>query len=182
MKYIATLKYPKKHLLYSLLLFSSIFLFSSCHSGKSVVYNPAEVRQLSQQMGFPVDNNDENIPLYAEASVWLGVPYRYGGLSRRGIDCSGLVHRIYKNVYNKNVSRSTRDLEKDVKKISKKNLKAGDLVFFATSKKSKKINHVGIYLKDNCFVHASTSRGVIISSLKEDYYDRTWKKGGRIPD
>jgi len=155
-------------------------LLSSCGSHKTVVYNPVEVKQLSREMGFSINNTDENIPLYAEISTWLGVPYRHAGLSRRGIDCSGLVHRIYKNVYKKNVSRSTKDLEKNVKKRSKGSLKAGDLVFFATSGKSNKISHVGIFLKDGYFAHASSSRGVIVSHLDEEYYKRTWKKGGEI--
>lgn len=155
-------------------------LFTACGTIQNVVYNPKEVKQLSAEMGFPIDNSDENIPLYAEASVWLGVPYRYAGLTRKGIDCSGLVNRIYRNVYSKNVSRSTSDLEKQCKKISKSNLKGGDLVFFATSGNKNRISHVGIYLKDGYFVHASTSRGVIVSHLEENYYKKTWKKGGRL--
>lgn len=156
------------------------FFLTSCRSQKAVVYNPVEVKQLSRQMGFTISNTDENIPLYAEASMWLGVPYRYGGLNRRGIDCSGLVNRIYRNVYRKNVSRSTTDLDKASKKIAKNGLRTGDLVFFATSNKHKGISHVGIFLKDGYFVHASTRRGVIVSHLDEDYYRRTWKKGGRL--
>jgi lipoprotein Spr len=155
-------------------------LLASCRSQKAVVYNPAEVRQLSQEMGFPIANTDENIPLYAEASVWLKTPYRYGGLSRKGIDCSGLVHRIYRDVYGKSVSRATAGLEKEAKNISKNGLRAGDLVFFSTSSNRKKINHVGIFLKDGYFVHASTSRGVIVSHLDEAYYRRAWKRGGRL--
>jgi len=131
-------------------------------------------------MGFAINNTDQNIPLYAEASMWLGTPYRYSGTTRNGIDCSGLVLRIFKNVYNKNVSRSTSGLEKDARNISKKNLKAGDLVFFATGSNKKKITHVGIFLKDGYFVHSSTTRGVIISHLTEDYYRQRWKKGGRL--
>jgi lipoprotein Spr len=65
-------------------------------------------------------------------------------------------------------------------KVSKNNLKTGDLVFFATSKNSNRINHVGIYLKNGSFIHASTSKGVIVSHLDEGYYSRTWKKAGRI--
>ena len=155
-------------------------LFTSCRTQKTIVYNPAEVRQLSREMGFPIKNTDKDIPLYAEVSVWLGVPYRYGGMNRRGVDCSGLVNQIYKTVYKKTVARSTTDLDKSTKKISKKNLKAGDLVFFATTSNRKKISHVGIFLKDGYFAHASSSRGVIVSHLDESYYRRTWKKGGKI--
>jgi len=168
----------RKYTLFCLL--TLIVLLSSCGGSKTVVYNPKEVKQLSREMGFHIDNTDENIPLYAEASFWIGVPYKYAGLSRRGIDCSGLVNRIYRNVYRKTVSRSTTDLAKQSKKISKSKLQAGDLVFFATSSNKKKINHAGIFLKDGFFIHSSTTRGVIISHLEEDYYRRTWIQGGQI--
>jgi probable lipoprotein NlpC len=63
----------------------------------------------------------------------------------------------------------------------KSDLSSGDLVFFNTSRKKRKgINHVGLFLKNGYFIHASTSRGVIISNLKEDYYRKTWKQGGRV--
>lgn len=154
-------------------------LFASCGSRK-VGYNPVEVAQLSREMGFFIDNTDENIPLYAEASLWLGVPYRYGGLNRKGIDCSGLVYRIYQNVYRKTVPRSTAGLEKETQKISKNDLRAGDLVFFATGSSKNKISHVGIFLKDDYFVHASSSKGVMVSRLSQTYYQRRWEKSGKI--
>ncbi len=162
------------------LIFLLMIVFTSCRTQRAVVYNPSEVKQLSGELGFSINNTDENIPLYAEASRWLGTPYRYAGLSRRGIDCSGLANRIYLNVYKKNIPRSTSDLEKATHKVSKGKLKTGDFVFFATGKNKKKISHVGIYLKDGCFVHASTSKGVIISHLNENYYTRTWRRGGRL--
>lgn len=131
-------------------------------------------------MGFNIGNTDKNIPLYAEASFWLDVPYRHGGSNKRGIDCSGLVNNIYRNLYSKNTPRSTSDLVKATRKVSKSDLKAGDLVFFATSSKKKQISHVGIFLKDGYFIHASTSRGVIVSHLNEKYYVNNWVKGGRL--
>lgn len=93
----------------------------------------------------------------------------------------GFVWQVYRRVYGKNLERSSDDqAKKDVHKVGKGGLKPGDLVFFRTSQKSKKIDHVGIFLKDGYFVHASTSKGVIVSSLNEDYYKRTWQKGGRV--
>lgn len=167
----------KKYLLF---LGCLVLVLSSCRTQKEVIYNPREVKQLSSQMGFPIDNKDADIPLYAEVSFWLGTPYAGGGVSRRGVDCSGLTMRVYQNIYYKAIPRTTTGLDKATKKVSKGRLKAGDFVFFATSRKHKKINHVGIFLKDGYFVHASTSRGVIISHLNEEYYRRTWKKGGRL--
>ena len=66
------------------------------------------------------------------------------------------------------------------RKVTKSDLKPGDLVFFNTSKRKKGINHVGVFLKNHYFIHASTSKGVIISSLHENYYRKHWKKGGRV--
>ena len=71
-------------------------------------------------------------------------------------------------------------MQQDCRELSKQQLRGGDLVFFATTKNKKKINHVGIYLKDNLFVHSTTSRGVILSSLNEDYYRKTWVGAGRV--
>lgn len=67
----------------------------------------------------------------------------------------------------------------DCHKVSKRNLREGDLVFFHNGRKKRIASHVGIYLKNNKFIHASTSRGVIISSLNEDYYRKHWLSGGR---
>ena len=167
----------KKYLQLLLLL---VLMFTSCRTQKEVVYNPQEVRLLSRQMGFDIDNRDANIPLYAEVSFWLGTPYQGGGASRRGADCSGFTMRVYERVYQKKIARTTTGLDKSTKKVSKGKLQTGDFVFFATSRKSKQINHVGIYLKEGYFIHASTSRGVIVSRLDEEYYKRTWRKGGRL--
>lgn len=175
------LKYLKRY--YSVLIL--IFLFTSCGSQKGLLYNPAEVRQVSNKLGIELSNknqeDDKYMPLYAEASLWIGVPYRYGGMSKSGTDCSGLTYQIYRKVYRKTLPRSTADLEKKgIKKISKSELRPGDLVFFATSDNKNKITHVGIYLKNNKFIHASTTRGVVVNDLDENYYKRTWKKAGRI--
>jgi lipoprotein Spr len=171
----------KQHNTYQ--LFFIVFfacLLASCGS-KKALYNPNEVAALSKKLGVEIRNNDENMPLYAEVSTWLGVRYKYAGLSRKGVDCSGFAHLIFRDVYGLYIPRSSGDLANSVKSVSKKNLRTGDLVFFATNSKNKnRINHVGIYLKDDKFIHASTSKGVIVNSLNDNYYQRTWKKGGRV--
>ena len=119
-----------------------------------------------------------NQELYAFIDDWYGVKYRYGGMSKSGVDCSGFCNILYKQIYGKQLKRSTRDIEKSVKKIRKEKLEEGDLVFFNIS--GKKNSHVGVYLKNKKFVHASTSKGVIISSLENPYYVKAFSKGGRI--
>lgn len=176
------MEYPynvrKSNLFLLIVLF--VFFLSSCGS-KKILYNPDEVAYLSQQLNISISNDDPVIPLYAEVSLWLGTPYRFGGSTKKGTDCSGFVSQVYQRVYGKKLERSSdAQAKKNVRNVRKGSLKPGDLVFFRTLKKSKKIDHVGIFLKDGYFIHASTSRGVIVSSLNEEYYKRNWQKGGRV--
>ncbi|MEG2278327.1 MAG: C40 family peptidase [Odoribacter sp.] len=161
-----------------LLLFG--LLLTSCNSQKRLSRSTKQTAQLSEQLGFNVKKKDD-LRLYTEAAKWLGTPYRYGGNTLKGVDCSGLVNQIYQNVYHKKLERTTKDIvEKNCRKISKSHLTSGNLVFFSTSKKRKGINHVGLFLKNGYFIHASTSKGVIISHLDEEYYQKKWKQGGKI--
>ena len=125
-------------------------------------------------------NLEDNHKLYLEAADWIGAPYRGGGDSKKGTDCSGLVYQIYKKVYRIQVPRNSEELKDKSYKVAKRNLKEGDLVFFSSSRSRKKVAHVGIYLKNGRFIHSSTSRGVIVSRLGEDYYSRHWISGGRM--
>jgi murein DD-endopeptidase / murein LD-carboxypeptidase len=108
---------------------------------------------------------------------WMGTPYVYGGESKKGTDCSGMVQTIYKDLYNISLYRSAAEQVKDCDRISKKNLRCRDLVFFKI--KSRKVSHVGIYIAKGKFIHAS-SKGVIVSDLKEAYYARYFCSGGRV--
>lgn len=136
---------------------------------------------VEEKTGISTKNKSVLGSLYNETIDWLKTPYRLGGMSHRGIDCSGLVSTIYQNVFEIKLHRRSKDMSRiDISDLSKSELKPGDLVFFATSRRRKGINHVGLYLGNNHFVHASSSRGVIISNLNERYYQRTWVKGGRV--
>ena len=117
--------------------------------------------------------------LYLEAAQWIGTPYRSGGQSRKGTDCSGFVRQVYKKVYDIDLPRSTTEQVEEGKRVRRHKLREGDLVFFHGSKR-RRANHVGIYLKEGKFVHASTSRGVMVSRLDEDYWDEHWLRGRRI--
>ena len=149
------------------------FLFGSCsssrHIGKS---SPAG--QVSEKLGFPVSKKDRQLPLYTEAVHWLGVPYKYGGNTSKGVDCSGLVCNIYRKVYGQKLERTVAGMyKKNCRKISRNALRPGDLVFFNTAKTKKSISHVGIFLKGNTFIHATTHSGVRLSTLDETYYKKT---------
>ena len=167
----------KKYLSYIVALTIILIGLSSCHTSAPRLDYKA-LAQASVRLGVDIELQD-NHKLYIHASEWIGTPYRAGGDSKRGTDCSGLVSQLYKKVYHTRLSRSTDGQLKESSKISKRNLREGDLVFFHNGRKKRIASHVGIYLKNNKFIHASTSRGVIISSLNEDYYRKHWLSGGR---
>ncbi|WP_087844962.1 NlpC/P60 family protein [Photobacterium malacitanum] len=101
--------------------------------------------------------------------TWKGTPYRYGGSSKKGIDCSAFVQVGYSSVYQKMLPRTTLELVKKGKQVKRHTAKEGDLVFFRTGRNSR---HVGIYLGNSEFLHASQSKGVIISRLDNPYWKR----------
>jgi len=115
--------------------------------------------------------------LRRQADEWKGVRYRRGGLSRAGIDCSGLVHVTYRNVFGLSVPRTTESLARIGSRVGRERLRPGDLVFFRTGLRKR---HVGIYVADGTFLHASTSQGVTISSLEEDYWDESYRGARRV--
>lgn len=137
-----------------------------------------EMKELSNKLGISV-RNPEHLDLYREAASWLGTRYRWSGNTKKGTDCSGLTGRLLKNVYDKEIDRSSFIIANNLKEeLDTENLLPGDLVFFTTLRK-KRINHVGVYLGEGHFIHASR-KGVVVSSLDENYYARTLKKAGRI--
>lgn len=138
--------------------------------------------QLSRELKMPVDAQTDELGLYAFAADWLGTPYRFGANSRRGTDCSGFAYMLYKEVYKTDIGRaSSADLMSKTKRVSRGDLRQGDFVFFnIRNRRGGRASHVGVYLKDGKFVHASTRNGVIISSLSEGYYSRTYIGAGRL--
>lgn len=156
------------------------FFFGSCSSNRHLSKNSA-ASQVSKKLGFPISKKDRQLPLYTEAARWLGVPYKYGGNTAKGVDCSGLVCNIYRKVYNQKLERTVAGMyKKNCRKISRNALRPGDLVFFNTAKTKKSISHVGIFLKGNTFIHATTHSGVRISTLDETYYKKRWISGGKV--
>lgn len=119
--------------------------------------------------------------IVAEARSWVGVPYSYGGKTRKGTDCSGLVVSVFEKAAGIVLPRSSSEQQAACQPVKRGNLRPGDLVFFTTGKNKKKVNHVGIYIGNGCMVHASTSRGVMVSDLDQDYYRTTYHSSGRVP-
>lgn len=110
--------------------------------------------------------------LRTEIDGWLGVPHVYGGMNRRGVDCSGFVFRIYSDLLGVELPRTTEQQKDEGRSVMRTSLRAGDLVFF---KPDAKTRHVGIMLNSTEFAHASGSRGVMISEIDEPYWrTRYW--------
>ena len=118
-----------------------------------------------------------NRKLVEYVNQWWGVPYRIGGSSMEGIDCSGFVKGIALDAFGVNLPRTSREQADVCKEIDKNDLKEGDLVFFS---QGRSISHVGLYISNNKFVHASTSMGVVISDLDEPYWKKRFVKAGRM--
>lgn len=145
-------------------------VMSACSSSKTVVKNKKK----------PLSKVDK---IVNEALKYKGTRYRFGGTTKSGMDCSGVVFVAFgsQKVY---LPRVSRDMAKKGKKISLSNVKKGDLLFFRTSNRRRRINHVGLVVSNNKgqirFVHATTSKGVIVSSLSEKYWKKAFVKATKI--
>lgn len=136
----------------------------------------ASLFKYSILMNLPIEEL-KNEKLFTFLDEWYGTPYRYGGSSKSGIDCSAFTGFLMAAVYSVSIPRNSRDQFSICQKIGKNDLTEGDLVFFKTR---NTISHVGVYLGNNKFAHASTSSGVMISDLDEVYFARKYAGSGRI--
>jgi cell wall-associated NlpC family hydrolase len=108
---------------------------------------------------------------------WYGTRYRMGGTTKRGVDCSAFTSAVYTSVYGLTIPRTAREQYRTTRRISMTELKEGDLLFFNTT---GGVSHVGIYLQNNKFIHATSSRGVMVSDLFQNYYLKRYVGAGRI--
>jgi len=118
-----------------------------------------------------------NKTLLDNVDEWYGVRYRRGGNTKSGVDCSGFTVAVYSAVYGMTLPRVAREQYRISRKISTTELQEGDLVFFNTT---GGVSHVGVYLGNNRFIHATVSRGVMVNSLFENYYLKRYIGAGRI--
>ena len=123
------------------------------------------------------DSRETEKLIYGEYMRWSGTRHRLGGTGKGGIDCSGFVRAVYKNVFNIELPRTTKTQVKQGTFVNRNELRAGDLVFF---KPPTYPRHVGIFLKDKNFVHASKSKGVIISKIDREYWGKYYWTARRI--
>lgn len=132
--------------------------------------------KFSLLMDVPVEALD-NLSLLDYMNEWYGVSYRYGGSTKNGIDCSAFTAGIMTAVFGLPIPRTVREQYKSSERIDKDELNEGDLVFFNTR---GGVSHVGVYLINNKFIHASTTNGVMISDLNDNYFFRKFVGARRI--
>lgn len=121
----------------------------------------------------------KNTKMFEFIDEWYGTPYRLGGTTKKGVDCSAFSQFLFTAVYGLSIPRTAREQYNLTNRISRTELKEGDLIFFNTR---GGVSHVGVYLQNNKFVHASTSGGVMISDVFDDYWARRFVGVGRLKD
>lgn len=149
------------------LIFSSLFVLLIISCKPSARYRTDH--QMPEQTSEPSQSSNLN----SYVRQWLKTPYKYGGMSKNGVDCSGFSSRVMQDVFQVKIPRTAENQFENGKKISDSKRRAGDLVFFKNVR-GRGVDHVGVYLGNNTFAHASTSAGVIISGLDEAYYQKRY--------
>lgn len=179
---------PKRHsssfILYILV---ASLVFSSCKS-KKILTDARDKRNAPAVKGNVKERYSAilNIPerelkneqLYRFIDGWMGTPHKLGGMDKNGVDCSGFTTILEREIYGRTLSRTAKQMAGDVKRKYEEDLEEGDLVFFDFD--GQKFSHVGVYLRNNKFVHTSTSKGVIISDLKDPWYYKYFSRAGSV--
>ena len=160
-----------KRLFFGIMLIS-IACLPACrsHRNKSIV-SQREIHKYEEKLGISLPETS-NIEFIKVIVPWLGSPYKYGGNSINGTDCSGFVSSIYSIFFKIELDRTSLLIYQNARKINKSEVKEGDLVFFKTD--GKKVSHVGITITPNHFIHASSKKGVVVNSLNEPYYSKNF--------
>ena len=160
--------------LYSFLIILSIALvLPSCGSKKYTVRSDSKAAKAADAMA-----NLKSKSLYKFITDWTGVKYRFGGLDKGGIDCSGFAFLLEKEIYGVTLPRISRDQANFARKKNYGALEEGDLVFFSFG--GGNVDHVGVYLNNGFFVHASTNIGVIVDDLSLPAYQKALVKTGTV--
>lgn len=158
-------------------LFAAVLiLVAGCGHG-AVKDHPRVSHGVVERAAYSKDAAVARDKLYSQYEEWKGVRYRYGGLSKRGIDCSGFVHVTFRSKFGVRLPRTTEKLSRVGAPVERSGLRTGDLVFFRTG---RKVRHVGIYIENGKFLHASKNRGVMISRLNNVYWNERYWKAARV--
>ncbi|MNK04151.1 Murein DD-endopeptidase MepS/Murein LD-carboxypeptidase precursor [compost metagenome] len=159
-----------------LIMIAAMLFFSACGSRKYSARpggSPSTAAKAAEAM-----SHLKSKELSRFINDWTGVQYALGGLDKRGVDCSGFALLLQRNIYGNELPRRSRDQADVVNEKAITSLNEGDLIFFSFG--GSTIDHVGVYLNNNFFVHASTKRGVVVDDLSIPAYQRAFVKAGSL--
>lgn len=158
-------------------------MLASCSSTKHTTATRKHPKQNTAQVHKPVHASRSQKKLLEEAETWMGTPYLYGGKEKgAGADCSGFVMMVYLNALDVKLPRVSARQAEFCTRIEEKEAGPGDLVFFATGREEGKVTHVGMIIdREGTFIHASSSKGVVHSSMNNQWYRRHLVGFGRVP-
>lgn len=160
-----------------------VLLLSACGSKRAavIVEVPSDVRPVITGDTLVLNvRQDVRQAIVNNALTWLGTPYTYAGEDKNGVDCSGFVMKVFEESAGIKIPRNSAEQQRFAIPQSKAELLSGDLVFFSSKRGGDAVSHVGIFIDGGNFIHASSSRGVIVSSLEEEYYKTHYHSAGRI--
>lgn len=161
----------------------SVILTACSSSTNQNVKGPIKAKAGIFKTNRVISNLDDQIMVIANLSEhqqeWQGTRYRIGGNSKNGVDCSGFMQITFRDLFGIDLPRMTVDQAKEGTKISKSELRTGDLVFFNTGR-GPNGKHVGVYVKNGQFLHASTKGGVIYSDMDSPYWTKTFWQARRL--
>lgn len=178
-----------RHILPVLVAVVAACAISSCSSRKAAVASGRTDREitldrwLEATLGADTMRRPDNLEadrVIEQAQQWIGTRYLYGGTTRQGVDCSALIMNVYRDGCGLKLPRTAASQHQYSARVDRKDLLPGDLVFFTSRRKGNGVAHVGLYIGNGRIIHASTSRGVIRSSLSEKYYADHYHSAGRI--
>ncbi|WP_386693671.1 NlpC/P60 family protein [Lonepinella sp. MS14435] len=168
-------------MLKKILIIVSALILAACSNTSGTLRKHTSITEQQDDMQLTILGNDlktNNSVAYKQLTQvynkWVGTRYRMGGTGRNGIDCSAFMQETFATAFGMDLPRSTSEQKYVGKRIQKNELKQGDLVFF------RKNRHVGVYMGNGRFMHSSSSQGVTISSLSEDYWARTYTQSRRV--
>lgn len=156
-------------------------MLASCHTSRKVSHDDNKHREIG--VIHPGKGKGLQQMIVDEALTWVGTPYKYASQQKgEGTDCSGMVMRVYEDVAGRKLPRNSAKQAEFCRTIEAEDVKLGDLVFFATGQDKERVSHVGIVVDNTHFVHASSSKGVVVSDMYSPYYVRTFRMFGRVPE
>lgn len=186
----------KLHLLLSRYMLGAVMVsltlgLGSCGSSKKTTAKPATGQHPThgtKPIVGPMHGHSGEKPtekyqkdLVSTARKWIGTPYKWGGNTKEGADCSGFVLEVYRDAVGVKLPRTSYNMQEYCNKLEPDKLLIGDLVFFSSAKSGGKVAHVGMYIGNNRMIHSASSRGVIESSLDESYWVKYYHSVGRVP-